>query len=112
MEVGGPMSWRTTAVLTLTLALGPAVIGAQRSQPGTQGSSGFRALTRASAASFQVPSDVRLIAQGRVGPGGQIAVERYRQYVGDAEVLGGQLTVYRDDAGVRDAVIGAYYVDT
>jgi thermolysin len=58
-----------------------------------------------------VPSDVRLIAQGRVGPGGQIAVERYRQYVGDAEVLGGQLTVYRDDAGVRDAVIGAYYVD-
>ena len=111
MEVGGQMSWRTTAVLTLTLALGPAVIGAQRSQPGTQGPSGFRALTRASAAAFRVPPDARLIAQERVGPGGQIAAERYRQYVGDAEVLGGQLTVYRDDAGVRDAVIGAYYVD-
>ncbi len=105
------MTWRTTAVLTLTLALGPAVIGAQRSQPGTQGASGFRALNRAAAAAFRVPPDVRLIAQGRVGPGGQIAVERYRQYVGDAEVLGGQLTLYRDDAGVRDAVIGAYYVD-
>jgi len=36
---------------------------------------------------------------------------RYRQYIGDAEVLGGQLTVYRDDAAVRDAVVGAHYPD-
>ena len=46
-----------------------------------------------------------------MGWGGEIAAERYRQFFGDAEVLGGQLTVYRDDAGVRDAVIGAHYAD-
>jgi thermolysin len=53
---------------------------------------------------------MRLIAQERRGRGGEIAAERYRQYVGEAEVLGGQLTIYRDAAGVRDAVVGAYYV--
>ena len=52
---------------------------------------------------------MRLVAQERLGRGGQIAAERYRQFFGDAEVLGGQLTVYRDDAGVHDAVIGAHY---
>src|SRR4030095_8948410 len=76
-----------------------------------QGRSGFRAVTGAAVAAFRVPPDMRLIAQERLGRGGQIAAERYRQYVGDAEVLGGQLTIYRDDAGVRDAVVGAYYVD-
>ena len=53
---------------------------------------------------------MRLVAQERLGRGGQLAAERYRQFFGDAEVLGGQLTIYRDDAGVRDAVIGAHYV--
>ena len=105
------MTWRTTAVLVLTVALGSVGVGAQRSQPDPQGRSGFRAVTGAAAAAFRVPPDMRLIAQERVGRDRQIVSERYRQYVGNAEVLGGQLTVYRDDAGERDAVVGAYYAD-
>jgi bacillolysin len=104
------MTWRTTAVLALAVALGSVGVGAQRSQPDPQGRSGFRAVTGAAAAAFRVPPDMRLIAQGRLGRAGEIAAERYRQYVGDAEVLGGQLTIYRDATGVRDAVVGAYYV--
>jgi len=105
------MTLRTTAVLMLTVALGSVGVGAQRSQPDPQGRSGFRAVTGAAVAAFRVPPDARLIAQERLGRGRQIAAERYRQYVGDAEVLGGQFTIYRDDAGVREAVVGAYYVD-
>ena len=101
------MTWRTTAVLVLTVALGSVGVGAQRSQPDPQGRSGFRAVTGAAAAAFRVPPDMRLIAQERVGRDRQIVSERYRQYVGNAEVHGGQLTVYRDDAGDRDAVVGA-----
>jgi bacillolysin len=104
------MTWRTTAVLMLAVALGSVGVGAQRPQSDSPGRSGFRALTGGAAAAFQVPQDMRLIAQERSGRGRQIAAERYRQYVGDAEVLGGQLTIYNDDAGVRDAVVGAYYV--
>ena len=104
------MTWRTTAVLLLTVALGSVGVGAQRSQPDPQRRSGFRAVTGAAAAAFRVPPDMRLIAQERVGRDRQI-VSRYRQYVGNAEVLGGQLTVYRDDVGERDAVVGAHYPD-
>ena len=70
--------------------------------------SGFRALTGPDAAAFTVPGDVRLVASGRAGRGIG-AVERYRQFVGDAEVLGGQLSIYSDAAGVRTAVVGAHY---
>ncbi len=103
------MTWKTWTVLALTLILGSIGIEAQRPQPPAQGRSGFQALAGATARAFRVPADMRLVAQERLGRGGQIAAERYRQFFGDAEVLGGQLTVYRDDAGVRDAVIGAHY---
>ena len=105
------MTWKTWTVLALTLILGSTGIEAQRPQSPAQGRSGFQTLAGATARAFRVPADMRLVAQERLGRGGQIAAERYRQFFGDAEVLGGQLTVYRDDAGVRDAVIGAHYAD-
>jgi hypothetical protein len=105
------MTWKTWTVLVLTLILGSTGIEAQRPQSPAQGRSGFQTLTGATARAFRVPADMRLVAQERLGRGGQIAAERHRQFFGDAEVLGGQLTVYRDDAGVRDAVIGAHYAD-
>ena len=103
------MTWKTSTVLALALILGSTGIEAQRGQSPAQGRSGFQTLAGATARAFRVPADMRLVAQERLGPGGQIAAERYRQFVGDAEVLGGQLTVYRDDARARDAVIGAHY---
>jgi bacillolysin len=105
------MTWKTWTVLALALFLASAGIEAQRPQSPAQGRSGFQTLAGATARAFRVPADMRLIAQERLGRGGQIAAERYRQFLGDAEVLGGQLTIYRDDAGVRDAVIGAHYAD-
>ena len=105
------MTWKTWTVLALALILASAGIEAQRPQSPAQGRSGFQTLAGTTARAFRVPADMRLVAQERLGRGGQIAAERYRQFLGDAEVLGGQLTVYRDDAGVRDAVIGAHYAD-
>src|SRR5688572_1466446 len=102
------MKRTATILLALALAVGSATVGAQRVQPG-QGQSGFRTVRGPAARSFVVPPDMRLIRQERVGAGGQSLAERYQQVFGDAAVLGGQLTVYRDDAGVRDAVIGAHY---
>ena len=100
-----------TAILALALvaALGSMQVGAQRRVSG--GPSGFRALGGASAAAFAMPDDMRLVARERVGRGGSIDGERYRQFIGNAEVLGAQITVYRDDPGGRNAVIGAHYPD-
>jgi len=103
------MTWKTWTVLAFALILGSTGIEAQRPQPPAQGRSGFQTLAGATARAFRVPADMRLVAQERLGSGAQITAERYRQFLGDAEVLGGQLTVYRDDAGVSDAVIGAHY---
>jgi bacillolysin len=72
------------------------------------GRSGFRALTGQDAAAFTVPGDMRLVARGPAG-NGVGAVARYRQFVGDAEVLGGQLSIYTDATGLGTAVIGAHY---
>jgi bacillolysin len=69
---------------------------------------GFRALTAQQAAAFRVPADVRLVAQGVAGRE-RLRSERYQQMFGDAEVLGGQITIYRDAAGVATAVIGNHF---
>ena len=103
------MKRATTILFALAVAAGSVAVVAQRAQPGRQGQSRFRALRGQAALSFAVPPDMRLTRQERVGAGGQILAERYQQIFGDAQVLGGQLTVYHDDAGVRDAVIGAHY---
>jgi thermolysin len=94
------------AVLVAAM-LGVVLLDAQG--PRGQGRSGFRALTGQDAATFVVPPDVRLVARASAGANRLGSVERYRQFVGDAEVLGGQLTVHTDGAGQRTAVIGAHY---
>lgn len=72
------------------------------------GNSGFTALNGAAAAGFQVPSDALLISTRNMKARGLIA-KRFQQMVGDAEVLGGQLTVLSTSAGEVVAVIGAHY---
>ena len=102
------MTWKTWTVLALALILASAGIEAQRPQSPAQG----RRIPDSGGHNSACVPRARRYAAGRAGTawtGRTVAAERYRQFFGDAEVLGGQLTVYRDDAGVRDAVIGAHY---
>ena len=75
--------------------------------PGKEGD-GFIALKGPAAAGFQVPADVRLVGTENLKARGLVS-KRYQQMVGDAEVLGGQLTVLSNASGNTVAVIGAYY---
>lgn len=95
------------SALLLSLFLGPAWLEAQARKPG----GGFLALTGQQARDFQVPSDMRRISVERTGRGGAVVAERYRQFLGAAEVLGSQLTIYRDETDLSVAVVGAHYPD-
>lgn len=77
------------------------------SAPGN-GNSGFTALNGAAAASFQLPVDARLVRTTNLKAPGLVA-KRYQQMVGDAEVLGGQLTILGNASGGIVAVIGAHF---
>lgn len=102
------MTRRGAAVAALVVAVAFGVtIGAQA--PRGQARGGFRALTGQDAASFVVPGDMRLVGRAAAGANRPGAVARYRQFVGDAEVLGGQISIYTDAAGTQTAVVGAYY---
>jgi bacillolysin len=72
--------------------------------------SGFRALSGDTAANFVVPSDMRLVRSFYLATYG-LTYERYQQYYGTAQVLGAQITLYRDEAGTITTVIGAHYPD-
>jgi Zn-dependent metalloprotease len=69
---------------------------------------GFVALSGSAAHAFVLPSDVQPDGQVRVR---SLTVERYQQRAGPARVLGGQLSLYRTDAGDVSFVIGAHYPD-
>jgi len=80
---------------------------------GTAGSSGstssaFLSFSGEEARSFVVPSDVQLESTEAPDQHG-LTRERYQQYLGDAKVLGGQFTLYRDATGAASVVIGSYY---
>jgi len=92
-------------VLALWAAVGPgdASRGIEAAQP-----SGFRTLSGQAAQSFVLPADVRLAQSLRLDTYG-LTYERYQQYAGFAQVLGGQLTLYRDDAGNIVNVVGSHY---
>lgn len=77
--------------------------------PLQQDAGGFRALSGAEAASFAIPGDMQLVRELALGNG--LRFERYQQYFGDAAVLGGQITVYRDSSGTASTVVGAYYTN-
>jgi bacillolysin len=98
---------RGAAVSALLLAITAGIALLEAQAP--QARAGFRALTGTDALSFAMPADMRLTGREPGGAGRLVAGERYRQFVGNAEVLGGQITVYTDGAGVRTAVIGAHY---
>jgi Zn-dependent metalloprotease len=85
-----------TAVVASPLA------GAVAQQP-----EGFRALSGAAATRFQLPPDIELVERRAGRDGGTI--ERFQQMIGEAEVLGGQLTLHRDSGGRIIAVVGAHY---
>jgi len=72
------------------------------------GGGGFRALSGAEAAFFVLPDDVDLVSSRRLERYG-LTFERYQQVFGNAKVLGGQLTLHRNDAGDITTVIGAHY---
>lgn len=95
----------TLVVLTLIIMLVPAATAHQGRQP-----AGFRALHGQEARNFAVPVDMKLIAQEGLAQYG-LSANRYRQFAGEAAVLGGQLTVYEDEAGTAVYVIGSHYPD-
>jgi thermolysin len=76
------------------------------------GSGGFRALSGPAAATFRLPDDVALVQRFVLARYG-LVYERYQQFYGEAhaEVLGGQLTLYKDGTGTTRLVIGAHYPD-
>ena len=59
------------------------------------------------AAAYTVPGDVRQVWSHSL-PGG-LTQTRYQQYVGNASVFGGQVTVIEDAAGTKQSVIGAHF---
>ena len=68
----------------------------------------FIALNGAEASNFRVPDTSRLMRTLNLKATGVVS-NRYQQWVGNAEVLGGQLTVLTNPAGETVAVIGAHY---
>jgi bacillolysin len=95
----------TIAMLIAMLLTAAGATAAPRALPAAPG--GFRAWTGAQARGFGLPADVRVAWQasnGRLG----LTQTRYQQYVGDAEVLGGQITLLAR-GGQQVAVIGSHY---
>jgi Zn-dependent metalloprotease len=94
----------------LALAVFACALAAVAVRGGTSGSAaqppGFFVLDGAAAARYVPPSDTLLVKTLALG---DVMLERYQQSVAGARVLGGQITVYRDGAGVPSAVVGAHY---
>lgn len=71
---------------------------------------GFFTLTGEEAAGYAAPSDTTLIRSMPMERFG-LTYERYQQTHEGAKVLGGQVTIHRDDDGNVVRVIGAHYPD-
>lgn len=89
------------AVFVVVLSTGTLAFAAP------SGVSGFRALTGAEARAFHLPGDTRIVWEA-TDPATGLTQTRFQQYVGRAEVFGGQLTTLRRGSE-QVAVIGAYY---
>ena len=105
MRVQGFMNMKRRLVTTLVSLL---VIATGAAQAAPSAGANFRALSAQQAATFHVPADMAMVARGVAGRN-QLRFERYQQKFGDAEVLGGQLTIYRDASGAAVAVIGNHF---
>jgi bacillolysin len=103
------MKWlnRLLASIILLLSALPMAFGAPGAPAGGK-PAGFLSLSGEEARAFVVPSDMQLENSEALDQHGLLR-ERYQQHLGDAKVLGGQLTLYRDASGAVTLVIGAYY---
>jgi bacillolysin len=81
----------------------PAATRASAKKPEPAGSF---ALSGADAAAFRMPSGMTKVRSWQDGDGNTLT--RYQQKVGNATVIGGQITVITDTTGVQTAVVGAY----
>jgi bacillolysin len=90
--------------MLVILTLCTTVLGAS-AQETNGGSGGFLALSGDQARQYDVPSDVREVWRSS---GNGVTQTRYQQYVGDAAVYGGQITVLSRN-GQRAAVVGNHY---
>ena len=105
--------FRYLTLLALTaslIVLGIVSSGGAVNAAAANNGGGFRALSGDDARGFTVPADMQLMESFRMDPHG-LTYERYQQYFSAAEVLGGQITLFRDDSGVIVTVIGAHYPD-
>ena len=76
--------------------------------PTASASNGAFTLTGEDAASYSVPLDMKPVRSFELSNYG-IRYERFQQFFGGARVLGGQVTLHRDESGDIVTVIGAYY---
>jgi bacillolysin len=90
--------------LLVILTLCTTVLGAS-AQENNGGSGGFVAISGDQARQYDVPSDVREVWRSS---GNGVTQTRYQQYVGDAAVYGGQITVLARN-GQQAAVVGNHY---
>jgi len=95
----------------LVVLIIPAAASSGADSVASAQSDGYRALSGRDARDFEVPHDMILTTHESLkttDSGAQLTADRYRQYYGAAEVLGGQMTVYGAD-GQTVAVIGGHY---
>jgi bacillolysin len=69
---------------------------------------GFLSLSGEKARTFVVTPDMQLENSETIDQHG-LTRERYQQYLGDAKILGAQMTLYRDAAGTVTLVVGSHY---
>src|SRR5215211_2801958 len=109
---GGSMNPRRLlqALAVAVIVSAAATVGGAPGAPTATPSPGFYAVTGTAAASFTLPTDVELVQRLELGAYG-LTYERYQQRYGPtrANVVGGQLTLYRDAAGSVRLVLGAHY---
>ena len=90
--------------MLVILTLCTTVLGAS-AQENNGGPDGFVAFSGEKARQYDVPADVREVWRSS---GNGVTQTRYQQYVGDAAVYGGQITVLSRN-GQQAAVVGNHY---
>lgn len=110
------MRYRSFTAISASLLLGVSTVAIattssaqpqDASRPAATSTTGSFALSGAEAAAYRLPDDVAKVWSTSL-PGG-LDQTRYQQYVGNASVLGGQVTVIRDASGTATSVIGAHF---
>ena len=101
---------RLLQALAVAVIFAAAAVGGAPGAPTSTLSTGFDAVTGTAASSFTLPTDVELVQRLELGAFG-LTYERYQQRYGPARanVVGGQLTLYRDASGSVRLVLGAHY---